>query len=93
MSSVLIAPALDQDISIIPSERGFAALRDAYRATGGIADGDDLARLLEERQLGRYMSLARLIVLGGVFSFEWRGSRCSSLVCRTCRSSRARVRC
>lgn len=73
MSSVLIAPALDQDISIIPSERGFAALRDAYRATGGIADGDDLARLLEERQLGRYMSLARLIVLGGVFSFEWRG--------------------
>lgn len=73
MSSVLIAPALEQDITPVPSERGFTALRDAYRETGGIADGDDLARLLEERQLGRYMSLARLIVLGGVFSFEWRG--------------------
>lgn len=73
MSSVLIAPVPEQDIPIEPSEGGFVALRDAYRATGGMADGDDLARLLEERQLGRYMSLARLIVLGGVFSVEWRG--------------------
>jgi hypothetical protein len=46
-------------------------MRQAYRATGGIARGEDLARWLEDRQLGDFVTLARLIVSGVVFSFEW----------------------
>jgi hypothetical protein len=65
---------LDDEIIARPSAQGFAALRAAYLPTGGIAHGDDLARLLEDRQLGGFVSLGRLLVLGGVFSFEWQGS-------------------
>ena len=55
-----------------PSSAGFAALLGAYRSTGGTARGDDLARLREEHHRGDYVSLARLIVAGEVFGFEWR---------------------
>jgi len=61
-------PALDA----LPTERGFAALCAAYRSSGGIERGDDLARLLEEHQLGNFVSLARLIVTRELFCFEWR---------------------
>jgi len=47
------------------------ALRAVFRRTGGLARGDDLARLLEDRQLGDFVSLARLIASGDVFGFEW----------------------
>jgi len=50
----------------------FAAMRAAYLAAGGFACGDDLARLLEDRGCGDFGSLARLIVAGEVFAFEWR---------------------
>ena len=52
--------------------RGFTALIDAYRASGGTARGDDLARLLEDHHRGNFVSLARHIVAGEVFAFEWR---------------------
>src|SRR5450755_1135237 len=56
-----------------PSEdAAFAAMRAAYQPVGGLARGDDLARLLEERARGDFVSLARLIVDGEVFAFEWR---------------------
>ena len=48
----------------------FEALRCAYLAFGGLARGDDLARLLEERARGDFVSLARLIVSGRIFGFE-----------------------
>ncbi|HEX7441459.1 MAG TPA: hypothetical protein VF319_15325 [Caldimonas sp.] len=41
-----------------------------YRATGGTARGDDLARLLEDHPRGSFVSLARLIASGEVFGFE-----------------------
>lgn len=55
-----------------PSSAGFAALLSAYRSSGGTARGDDLARLLADHHRGDYVSLARLIVAGDVFGFEWR---------------------
>jgi len=54
------------------SDATFAAMRAAYQARGGFARGDDLARLLEDRGCGDFASLARLIVAGEVFGFEWR---------------------
>ncbi|MEL4180847.1 hypothetical protein [Roseateles sp. PN1] len=58
----------------VPSGRGFIALLEAFRATGGTAPADVLARLLEEYQLGRACSLAQLVHTGQVFGFEWRSS-------------------
>jgi hypothetical protein len=49
------------DVSATPSSTGFTAMLMAYRATGGTARGDDLARLLQDRPHGGYVSLARLI--------------------------------
>ena len=53
-------------------EADFAAMRMAYHAAGGFAGGDDLARLLEDTGRGSFASLARRIVGGEIFGFEWR---------------------
>jgi len=67
-------PVLPRDDSIgeLPSSSGFAALLAAFRATGGTARGDDVARLLEDHGIGDFIGLARLIAGGEVFGFEWR---------------------
>lgn len=69
-----VTPESDEGIRRVPSDRDFVAMRTGYRATGGIARGDDLARLLEDTQSGDLTSLARLIATGEVFGFEWHGS-------------------
>lgn len=43
----------------------------AFRATGGVARADDLARLFECLHAGNHVSLARLIATGAVFGFRW----------------------
>jgi hypothetical protein len=55
----------------LASDRDFVAMQWACRPTGGLLRGDDLALLLQDRQRGDYVSLARLIVPGEIFSFEW----------------------
>ena len=57
-----------------PNDRDFAMMRTAYAATGGIARASDLARLREEDRRAYCMSLEKLIALGWVFGFEWRGT-------------------
>lgn len=54
-----------------PNSRGFAALLSAYRASGGTLRGDEMARLLQARQRGDFVSLDRLMVSGEVFGFDW----------------------
>ena len=54
------------------AEAEFAAMRAEYRANGGFAGGDDLARLLQDCGRGSFASLARGVVAGEVFGFEWR---------------------
>jgi hypothetical protein len=54
-----------------PSDRGFVALLSAYRASGGLACGDDLACWMSARHRGDFASLARQMVAGEIFSFEW----------------------
>jgi hypothetical protein len=55
----------------VPGDRDFAVLRTAYRASGGIARGDDLARFLSEHHSGDFVSLAMSILEGEVFAFQW----------------------
>lgn len=49
----------------------FDALISAYRRSGGTARAEDLALLLAEKGQGSFISLARGIVKGEVFSIEW----------------------
>jgi hypothetical protein len=58
----------------LPSGRGFVALLEAFRATGGTAPGEVVGRLLDEHRVGNVVSLAKLIYTGQVFGFEWRES-------------------
>lgn len=67
-----MARAPDEGLGSLPSDGGFVAMRAAYRGTGGVARGDDLARLLEDRGRGGSASLAGLIDGGAVFGFDWR---------------------
>ena len=62
---------LDADVNV-PSGRGFIALLEAFRATGGTAPGEIVDRLLDEHQVGDAACLAKLIYTGQVFGFEWR---------------------
>ena len=62
------------DISTMANSTGFTAMLLAYRASGGTARADDLARLLQDRPDGAYVSLARLMATRKVFSFEWRNT-------------------
>lgn len=64
--------ALAGHIGGYPSEAGFVAMQVAFRASGGLARGDDLVRWLQGHSSGDVASLARLIVTSELFSFEWR---------------------
>jgi hypothetical protein len=66
-------PALHgPDIGSVPSGRGHGIMLAAFRATGGMARGDDLGRLLEYLNFGDIVSLARHVAEGRVFGFAWR---------------------
>ena len=49
----------------------FELMRGAYGATGGTVCADDVAQLMHDHQRGDFVALAKLIVSGGVFGFEW----------------------
>jgi len=49
----------------------FVGLQDAYRRSGGLARGESLARRMSLLGPGGYVDLARRIVGGQVFSFQW----------------------
>ncbi len=51
---------------------GFDNMIDIYKNTGGTARADDLALLLEERQRGDFVSLAKRLVSRDIFSFKFR---------------------
>ncbi len=49
----------------------FDAMIGAYQTSGGTARADDFALLLEQKQKGNFVSVAKRIVSGDIFSFEW----------------------
>jgi|SRR5450432_2281082 len=70
-------PALSSPVGLIAGwqdELAFAALRLAYAASGGIARGDDLGRLLADHGPGTFISIAKLLEDEEVFGFEWKTS-------------------
>jgi hypothetical protein len=68
------APAAAAAPDLAPGDAGFIALCQAYRASGGIARGDDLAHWMAGRGQGNSLHLAALIVGRDAFSFQWRDS-------------------
>jgi len=64
----------DNASSSVPNGRGFVAVLAAFRASGGTARGDVVARLLEDHDAGEAASLATLVHSSQLFGFEWRGS-------------------
>lgn len=52
-------------------DRQFLVMESAYRSTGGLVSGDQLARLMRRRSQQPISMLARLIVSREVLSFEW----------------------
>jgi hypothetical protein len=64
---------MNGDFDPTPSSRGFIAMLEAYRPTGGLAPGDFLCRSLQAHQRGDLAHLARLIVDRRVFVLDWRG--------------------
>lgn len=61
-------------IGQFPTDAGLAAMRTAYRETGGVACGDDLTRLASVYPHLEVAYLARRVVAGEVFGFDWRHS-------------------
>jgi hypothetical protein len=57
-----------------PGDLGVQALRAAYRASGGVARGDDLARLLDDLAPPDPTRFDGLVDDGTVFGFDWRGA-------------------
>jgi hypothetical protein len=57
-----------------PSGRGFIALLEAFRATGGTVRAEIVGQLLQHHQAGDTVSLAKLINGEQVFGFPWRTS-------------------
>jgi len=58
-------------VDFCPGDAGFLALCTAYRGSGGIARGTDLAHWLRGRGEGDSLALAGLIVGSQAFSFDW----------------------
>lgn len=55
----------------VNNRHGFDNMIDVYRTSGGTARADDLALLLEERQKGDFVSLARRMVTQDIFNFKF----------------------
>ena len=64
---------MSAEIESVPSSRGFIAMLEAYRSTGGLAPGHFLHESLQNHQRGDLARLARLIVDRRIFVLDWRG--------------------
>lgn len=51
--------------------RSFESMIAAFEASGGTARADDFALMLQKRQKGDFVSVAKRIVSRDIFSFEW----------------------
>ena len=70
------APLVPEGVSFeADRDREFAAMLRAFRETGGLLRGDEVADLLQQRGTGDVSRLARWIVTRQVVSFEWRGEQ------------------
>jgi len=64
---------MNTSIEAPPSSRGFIALLEAFRSTGGLAPGKVLVESLQDHQRGDLAHLERLIGDRRIFVVDWRG--------------------
>lgn len=57
-----------------PNSAGVASLMVAFRTTGGIVRGDELALMLQQLKMGDVASLGRAMATGEICSFQWRSA-------------------
>ncbi|MDP9995214.1 hypothetical protein J2W30_006205 [Variovorax boronicumulans] len=62
-----------QHMTSSDDDAGFVALLSAYRSTGGLVRGEDVAGHLTRQGGDGYVHLARLIVAGDVLHIRWSG--------------------
>jgi hypothetical protein len=56
-----------------PSDEGFISMLAKYRSTGGIANAVELTQRQMNSKHSDANALAKLILIGEIFSFEWQG--------------------
>ncbi len=61
-------------IGSVPNSAGVATLLVAFRKTGGVVRGDELALMLEDLKMGDVASLGRAMATGEICSFQWRSA-------------------
>ncbi len=74
-SNVVDFPRAAHAVLLVEGERDrqFVAMLRAFRETGGLARGDEVAESLAQRGAGDVSRLARGIVSGEVLGFDWKG--------------------
>jgi hypothetical protein len=64
----------DSGPTALTADHDFINMRNALRASGGVARGSELAQRLDAQGGQGAIRLARLIVAGDIFSFDWHDS-------------------
>ncbi|MDM0066748.1 antitoxin Xre/MbcA/ParS toxin-binding domain-containing protein [Variovorax sp. J31P207] len=64
-------PARVSADGVAKRDAAFVALLNAYRATGGLVRGNDLAHLMASRASGDPASLSRSMAAGEILCFDW----------------------
>ena len=68
-----VSKAIDL-IGSVPTSGGVAALLSAFRATGGVVRGNELAMMLEDLKMGNLSSLGKAMSSREICSFQWRSA-------------------
>lgn len=61
-------------IGSVPNSAGMGILLAAFRKTGGVVRGDELAMMLEDLKMGDVASLGKAMATGEICSFQWRSA-------------------
>jgi hypothetical protein len=69
------APAYEADgIAGVPTSAGVTTMLAAFRATGGLVTGNELALMLKDLKMGDITSLGRAMASREICSFQWRSA-------------------
>lgn len=66
-------PHLKRHVALDPRDRAFVAMLPVFRATGGLATGEEVGEKSARRQHDGLSRLARKVAAGEVISFDWQG--------------------
>lgn len=64
-------PRFKRHVTVDPRDRAFVAMLPAFRATGGLATGDEVGEKFAQRQPDGLSKLARRVAARELISFNW----------------------